>query len=81
VKRGRRSGAESAGCASSACSASDECPYRVCSSAGDGSLSSGVGLGGGAGVGAGAAAKFGSGGDASRAAAVVESGRVDHVGR
>jgi hypothetical protein len=86
-KRGRRSGAKSARCASSAFSASDECPYRVWNSAGDGSLSSGLnlgsgfGLGAGAGVGAGAAAEFGSGAGASRVAAVVESVRVNHVGR
>jgi hypothetical protein len=86
-KRGRRSGAKSAGCASSASSASDECPYHVWSSASDRSLSSGLGLGSGfglgvaAGVGAGAAEEFGSSMGASRAAAVVESVRVDHVGR
>jgi hypothetical protein len=81
-KRGRRIGASSAGCASSACSASDECPYRVWKSGGDGSLSSGFGLGSGSGLGAGAGVGAGaadaSGVGASRAAAVVESARVDH---
>jgi hypothetical protein len=83
-KRGRRSGAKSAGCASSA---SDECPYRVWSSAGDGSLSSGLGLGSGFGlaagtwVGAGVADDFGSGAGALRVAAVVERARADPVGR
>jgi hypothetical protein len=72
-KRGLRSGAKSAGCASSACSASYECPYRVCSSAGDGCLSSGFGLGSSEGS--------GSGVGASRVAVVVESARVDHVGK
>jgi hypothetical protein len=77
---GRQSDAKNAGCASSACSASDECPYRVWSSAGDGSLSSGLGLGAAAGVGASAAAQFGSGVGALRTAVLVESARVDHVG-
>jgi hypothetical protein len=86
-KRGHRSGAKSAGCACSACSALNEWPHRIWSSAGDGSFSSGsgygfgFGLGAGAGVGAGAAAEFGSGVGASRVGAVVESARVDHVGR
>jgi hypothetical protein len=83
-KRGRRSGAKSAGCASSARSASDECPYRVWSSAGDGSLSSGLGLGSGFGLGVASgvgAAEIDSGVGASRVAAIVESARVDHVGR
>jgi hypothetical protein len=86
-KRWRRSGAKRAGCASSACSASDECSYRVWSSAGDGSLSSGLGLGSGSGlgaasgVGAGATEEFDSDAGASRVAVVVKSARVDHVGR
>jgi hypothetical protein len=82
-KRRRRRGAKSAGCASSA---SDECPYPVCSSAGDGSLSSGLGLGSGFGlvagtwVGAGVADDFGSGAGALRVAAVVERASADCVG-
>jgi hypothetical protein len=86
-KRGCRSGAKSAGCACSACSALNEWPHRVGRSAGDGPLSpgldlgSGFGLGAGAGVGTGVAEEFGSGAGASRVAAVVESARVEHVGR
>jgi hypothetical protein len=87
-KRGRRSEEKSAGArAASACSASDECPYRVCSSAGDRFLSSGFSLasafgsGAGAGAGEGVAEDLSSGMGASRVAAVVESARVDHVSR
>jgi hypothetical protein len=91
-KRGRRSEEKSAGArAASACSALHECPYRVCSSANDGFLSSGFGLGSGfgscAGAGVGAGVADDSGSDAAQtparhaSAAVVESARTDHVGR
>jgi hypothetical protein len=86
-KRGRRSGAKSAVCASSACDTSDKCPYHVWRSGGDGSLSSGLGLGStfgltaGAEAGAGVTEDFGSGLGASRTTVLVKSARVNHVGK
>jgi hypothetical protein len=83
-KRGRRSGANSAGRASSA---SNECPYRFWSSAGDGSLCSGLNLNAGftlaanTWVGAGVADDFGSCTGALHVAAVVEIASADHVSR